>query len=141
MLPMLPAITVPVWMPMPWRSSALPAERRTLFLLTAARFGGEEFVILLSETDLAGAEIVAERIRSSIEAHALSYDMQSVSVTASLGVSVLHTNDTADSLVKRADDAMYKAKKKMAKTRLCWPAKEFAIPTTPQKAIPVTNEQ
>jgi len=75
------------------------------------RFGGEEFVILLSETDLAGAEIVAERIRSSIEAHALSYDMQSVSVTASLGVSVLHTNDTADSLVKRADDAMYKAKK------------------------------
>jgi diguanylate cyclase (GGDEF)-like protein len=75
------------------------------------RFGGEEFVILLSETDLAGAEIVAERIRSSIEAHALSYDMQSVSVTASLGVSVLHTVDTADSLVKRADDAMYKAKK------------------------------
>jgi diguanylate cyclase (GGDEF)-like protein len=75
------------------------------------RFGGEEFVILLSETDLAGAEIVAERIRSSIEAHALSYDMQSVSVTASLGVSVLHTNDTTDSLVKRADEAMYKAKK------------------------------
>jgi diguanylate cyclase (GGDEF)-like protein len=75
------------------------------------RFGGEEFVILLSETDLIDAELVAERIRSSIESHTLSYNMQAVSITASLGVSEWRVNDTADVLVKRADDAMYKAKK------------------------------
>lgn len=75
------------------------------------RFGGEEFVILLSETDLVGAEIVAERIRGTIEAHTLSYNMQAVNMTASLGVGELRANDTVDALVKRADGAMYKAKK------------------------------
>jgi diguanylate cyclase (GGDEF)-like protein len=74
------------------------------------RFGGEEFVILLSETDLVGAEIVAERIRSAIESHTLSYNMQALNITASLGVSELQANDTVDKFIKRADDAMYKAK-------------------------------
>jgi diguanylate cyclase (GGDEF)-like protein len=75
------------------------------------RFGGEEFVILLSETDLVGAEVVAERIRSAIEDHILAYNMQPIHITASLGVGELRANDTADRLVKRTDDAMYKAKK------------------------------
>lgn len=75
------------------------------------RFGGEEFVIILSETDLVGAELVAERIRSAIENHTLSYNMQPISITASLGVSELRPNDTLDALIKRADGAMYKAKK------------------------------
>lgn len=75
------------------------------------RFGGEEFVILLSETDLAGAELVAERIRNTIESHTLAHDMATINITASLGVSALHDNDTVDTFVKRADDAMYKAKK------------------------------
>lgn len=75
------------------------------------RFGGEEFVIILSETDLVGAELVAERIRSTIENHTMSYNMQAVNITASLGVSELRGNDTVDALVKRADAAMYKAKK------------------------------
>ncbi len=74
------------------------------------RYGGEEFVVLLSETDLAAAEVVAERIRSYIASHTLSYDMTTLNVTASLGVSALCAGDTAESLVKRADDAMYKAK-------------------------------
>lgn len=74
------------------------------------RFGGEEFVILLSETDLVGAEVVAERIRSSIETHTLSYNMQAINITASLGVTELRANDTAETLVKRADSAMYRAK-------------------------------
>jgi len=75
------------------------------------RFGGEEFVIILSETDLVGAELVAERIRNTIANHTLSYNMQAVNITASLGVSELRGNDTVDALVKRADGAMYKAKK------------------------------
>ena len=75
------------------------------------RFGGEEFVIILSETDLVGAELVAERIRNNIANHTLSHNMQAINITASLGVSELRGNDTVDALVKRADGAMYKAKK------------------------------
>lgn len=75
------------------------------------RFGGEEFVVLLSETDLAGAELVAERIRNTIESHTLVRDMETINITASLGVSALRDDDTVDTFVKRADDAMYKAKK------------------------------
>ena len=75
------------------------------------RFGGEEFVILLSNTDLAGAELLAERIRSTIELHTLAYDMATIKITASLGVGALRKDDTVETFIKRADDAMYKAKK------------------------------
>jgi len=74
------------------------------------RFGGEEFVILLSDTNTNGAMVMAERIRSKIENHTIAYGMDIVKLTASLGVSSLKGNDTADSLIKRADDAMYSAK-------------------------------
>jgi diguanylate cyclase (GGDEF)-like protein len=75
------------------------------------RYGGEEFVILLSETDLAGAKLLAERIRNTIELHILAYDMATIKITASLGVAALHDDDTVDTFIRRADDAMYKAKK------------------------------
>jgi diguanylate cyclase (GGDEF)-like protein len=74
------------------------------------RYGGEEFVILLSDTDANGAELLAERIRASIEHHTIAYGMEAIKITASLGVSTLREDDTAESIVKRADDAMYAAK-------------------------------
>jgi len=74
------------------------------------RFGGEEFVILLSNTDLTGAKLLAERIRHSIESHTLAFGMETVKVSASLGVSVLRSDDSLESFVKRADQAMYTAK-------------------------------
>lgn len=74
------------------------------------RYGGEEFVILLSDTDLEGAKLMAERIRLSIEKHTIAYGMKTLNLTASLGVSSLRGNDNSNSLVKRADSAMYKAK-------------------------------
>ncbi len=49
------------------------------------RYGGEEFVILLSGTDAHGAALLAERIRASIESHTIAYDMAAIKVTASLG--------------------------------------------------------
>ncbi|MGZ5049945.1 MAG: GGDEF domain-containing protein [Methylobacter sp.] len=74
------------------------------------RYGGEEFVILLSDTDLDGATLLAERIRSSIERHTIAYDMKTIKITASMGVSSLRNDDTLESFIKRADDAMYQAK-------------------------------
>jgi diguanylate cyclase (GGDEF)-like protein len=74
------------------------------------RIGGEEFVILLSGTDMHGAELLAERIRNSIEHHTLAFAMETIKVTVSLGVSSLQKDDVAETFIKRADAAMYKAK-------------------------------
>jgi diguanylate cyclase (GGDEF)-like protein len=74
------------------------------------RYGGEEFVILLSDTNVIAAEMLAERIRTSIENHTIAYGMETIKITASLGVSTLHDGDTLESFVKHADDAMYMAK-------------------------------
>lgn len=74
------------------------------------RYGGEEFVILLSNTDLDGAQIMAGRILECIENHTLAYGMNFIKFTASMGVSSLRRNDSIDSFVKRADQAMYHAK-------------------------------
>ncbi len=74
------------------------------------RYGGEEFVILLSETGLDDARDVAERIRRAIENHTLAYGMQTLHMTASFGVSSLRGNDNIETFMKRADNAMYQAK-------------------------------
>lgn len=74
------------------------------------RHGGEEFVILLIDTDLQGAAIMAERVRVNIENHALAYGMEVLNLTASLGVSQLRAEDGVDEFIKRADAAMYQAK-------------------------------
>ncbi|MDP3875938.1 MAG: GGDEF domain-containing protein [Methylobacter sp.] len=74
------------------------------------RYGGEEFVVLLSDTDADGAKLLAERIRSSIEHHTIAYGMDVIKITASLGISTLRDDDSIDSFVKRADNAMYIAK-------------------------------
>ncbi len=76
------------------------------------RYGGEEFVILLSDTDLAGAKIISERIRAKIENHTIAYGMATLKLTASLGISTLRKDDTPESLTNRADKAMYYAKEK-----------------------------
>ena len=79
--------------------------RETDFLV---RWGGEEFVIIAPETDLPRAEKLAERIRLATE----SYRFDQVErVTISLGVAQFHQDDTEDAFIKRADNAMYTAKK------------------------------
>lgn len=82
------------------------------------RFGGEEFVVLLADTDLEAANIIAERIRSGIESHTLAYGMDVLNITASLGVSAMARHDTLDGIIKRADTAMYQAKK-TGRNRVC----------------------
>lgn len=72
-----------------------------------ARWGGEEFVILLPHTDLNDAILVAEKLRSTIENH----DFGSfINITCSIGISHSHNHDTKDTIFKRADKALYKAK-------------------------------
>lgn len=74
------------------------------------RYGGEEFVVVLSDTNKEGAEVIAERIRNEINSHTLAYGVNVLDITASLGVSTLEAHDSCNSLVQRADQAMYAAK-------------------------------
>jgi diguanylate cyclase (GGDEF)-like protein len=79
----------------------------------ACRYGGEEFVILLPETELDQAGRVAERIRKSLDETIISLESHSISVTASLGIVDL-TTDTPliEEMLAKADEAMYRAKEK-----------------------------
>jgi diguanylate cyclase (GGDEF)-like protein len=73
---------------------------------TVARWGGEEFVVVLPETDLAGAERFAERLRRTIEAQSVG-DMHT---SASCGVATMLPDDSAENLLRAADTALYQAK-------------------------------
>lgn len=85
------------------------------------RLGGEEFLIVLSDTSLAQAVIIGERIRQSIEvSHQGS--ASEPHVTASIGISEFAPNMSADDLIKRADRAMYCAKEKGRNKIECAPA-------------------
>ena len=76
-----------------------------------ARFGGEEFVIFLPETQLHNAVIAAEKIRSIIEQSKIEFQDQEITYTISAGVSECRLNDhNLDNAIKRADNKLYIAK-------------------------------
>lgn len=74
------------------------------------RYGGEEFVIVLNNTELDCAKLIAERIRLYIAMTPLTVDKQELSATVSIGVSTLGPQDSAEALLKRTDSALYIAK-------------------------------
>jgi two-component system cell cycle response regulator len=80
----------------------------------ACRMGGEEFVVAMPDTDAALAVLVGERLRQKIagEAFRVAQTDENVDVTVSIGISSLSgTDDTPESLMKRADRALYEAKR------------------------------
>jgi diguanylate cyclase (GGDEF)-like protein len=75
-----------------------------------ARFGGDEFVVLLTDTDKAQAAYVAERIRAETERLQFHSGNMPISVTLSIGVAELVPGMTAENLVRFSDQAMYASK-------------------------------
>ena len=76
-----------------------------------ARYGGEEFVIYLDEVDAENARVVAERLRETIaELSVPSDDGRIVKFTISIGISSAAVSDNIDTLIKTADEALYRAK-------------------------------
>ncbi|MHC8298765.1 GGDEF domain-containing protein [Pseudomonas sp. ZS1P83] len=75
------------------------------------RFGGEEFLILLSNTNREAAALVGERLRFAAQAEEYAADGHLVELTVSLGCSTLLPGESADSLLRRADSALYVAKR------------------------------
>ncbi len=86
----------------------------------AARFGGEEFVLMLPETDQAGARQVAEKIAARLSREKFRVDGQSFNVTTSAGIAASVNGKTEEAL-KQADDLLYQAKQS-GRNRIISPA-------------------
>ncbi len=86
----------------------------------AARFGGEEFVMMLPETSVGGAVVVAERIRTAIETIDFETSGCHHQVTISIGIAEYAGDTTSDGedIIKRADEALYRAKTS-GRNRVC----------------------
>lgn len=81
---------------------------------TAGRWGGEEFLVLLPETGIHEAREIADKLCTRIEEFVFADAMH---CTVSIGIAEMHTGDTQDSLIHRADTALYHAKR-MGKNRV-----------------------
>lgn len=96
------------------REFALRLRRSIRNVDLACRYGGEEFVVVMPDTDIAIASVVAERIRRNIatEPFAVNQGTRLLDVTISIGLTARQDQaDTADTILKRADQALYRAKR------------------------------
>jgi len=77
-----------------------------------ARWGGEEFIVLLIDSDINQAQVIADQLRSNVANSTNILNFNQKQVTISLGVTEVTNVDTIETVLKRADDALYKAKSK-----------------------------
>lgn len=93
-----------------WIAGVIKSQIRSTDIL--ARFGGEEFAVMLPDTSIEGALKVAENIRSAIENCSFPGNMENLKMTASFGVAPLNSgeNDSFKTAYKKADTALYRAK-------------------------------
>ncbi|AYF50032.1 GGDEF domain-containing protein [Pseudomonas sp. 13B_2.1_Bac1] len=90
-------------------AGAIKAQLRNVDMVF--RFGGEEFLILLSNTGRDAAAMVGERLRQAAQAQDYSAEGKRIELTVSLGCSTLLAAESAESLLRRADNALYVAKR------------------------------
>jgi diguanylate cyclase (GGDEF)-like protein len=85
-----------------------------------ARFGGEEFAVLMPETNRLGAAVLGERIRAAIEREQINVDGRHIPVTVSIGVTTLAAEDieSIDQMLNIADQRLYLAKNS-GRNRIC----------------------
>ncbi len=74
------------------------------------RTGGEEFCVVLPETDMEGAKVFAERLLAKLDGTPVPHDTKKVILSASMGISNIRPNDTVEDVMGRADEALYEAK-------------------------------
>jgi len=77
---------------------------------TVGRYGGDEFLFILRNTDIEESTVIAERIRLKVSEHPLHVGESTVNVTLSLGIALARDTDDVDSFINRADKALYFAK-------------------------------
>ena len=95
----------------------------------ACRWGGEEFLVILSNTDLAAATQVACTLRDCIGQNHYEFDGKPIAVTVSAGVTVYRTNESRESFVARADALLYRAKNE-GRNRVCSETEDSGVSTS-----------
>ncbi len=94
-----------------------------------ARFGGDEFALILPNSTLADAVVVAKRLCALTHGTTFFYEKQELRVSLSVGAATVHKGDTAETVVERTDRALYLAKEK-GRDRVCT---EEELPSPPSK--------
>jgi two-component system chemotaxis family response regulator WspR len=98
-----------------------------------ARFGGEEFAVVMAETDMRGALIVAERIRSAVEGMGIPQPSgaQHRAVTVSIGATAVDdaAGMTSEAFIEQADRALYRAKETGRNRTVAWPLDAAVTPS------------
>jgi diguanylate cyclase (GGDEF)-like protein len=75
-----------------------------------SRWGGEEFIALVPQVDIEQLKNVAEKIRLLVEKSSISIEGKNIEVTISIGATLARKDDTAETLIKRTDELMYRSK-------------------------------
>jgi diguanylate cyclase (GGDEF)-like protein len=75
-----------------------------------ARWGGEEFVLLFSDTDLEGGRIIAEKIRRVVSERSWEFEGRTIAITMTIGVCAFDGRVDVDTMLRRADEALYEGK-------------------------------
>jgi diguanylate cyclase len=88
---------------------------------TLGRYGGDEFLQILPDTDLTGAIVHAERLRTSTHVLDLEKVIRQRKISLSIGVAQYHPGETVNDLIARADAALYRAKQ-LGRNRIEWAA-------------------
>jgi diguanylate cyclase len=99
----------------------------------ACRYGGEEFAVIMVNTQAAEAQVAVERIRKSIETMPVQFGGNTLRVTASLGMAVSQPEEDFAQLLRRADEAVY-ASKKAGRNCSHWHNGEQFVSITTEKA-------
>ncbi len=85
-------------------------EERTRDVDRIARWGGEEFILLLPETETEGAANLAEKLRESIAENVFEFDNQRLKITMTFGIASFRRGESLDTCIARADTALYHGK-------------------------------
>jgi len=107
---------------------------------SAARVGGDEFVVMLPATDVAGAREVARRILNTIREDAALFRGAPLPITASLGVAQWQPGWSAEDLINAADRMMYRAKRQGRNQIACRPPAQVVIGAPLAEAPPLPSQ-
>jgi diguanylate cyclase (GGDEF)-like protein len=112
------------------RSVTALVQRDVRITDVAARYGGDEFVVLLPDTDARGAMVVAEKLRSDVAGLHVAVGSRTIRVTSSIGlVSYPDDGSTIDGLINAVDAAMYEAKRRGKNQVMAYTTRTERVPT------------